>query len=165
MTPLPMSIPRKVSGRPRVLLVDDALARRYATAQLLRSEGCDVYTSSGHESWLTLFKSCLTEPAAWVSFVAAVDPDLVLLDIDVSMALPTLGAVRRHPLTEHVPVVVVGQAADERNLQTALLLGAVRLLHRPIALSGLRPIVDGVLADARLRPARTGDERPPVVVH
>jgi CheY-like chemotaxis protein len=162
---LPLTVSGRIDGRPRVLVVDDDLAQRYALAELLRSDGCDVQTSSGHESWLALFKICLSEPAAWVSFVAAVDPDLVMLDIEQPSALATLGAVRRHPLTEHVPVVVIGDSTHDRSLQAALLMGAIRLVHRPLTLAGLRPLIDDVLAEAPPRNARTGDERPSLVVH
>lgn len=162
---IPLSMPRRIDARPRVLLVDDDLPQRYALAELLRSDGCDVHTSSGHESWLSLFKSCLNEPTAWVSFVAAVDPDLVFLAIEQASALATLGAVRRHPLTEHVPVVVLGDSTNDRSLQAALLMGAVRLVHRPLTLAGLRPLIDDVLKEAPRRFARTGDELPPLVVN
>lgn len=148
-----------------MLLVDDDLPRRYALAETLRCEGCDVHSASGHESWLSLFKTCLTEPAAWISFVAAVDPDLLLIDIGQIMALATIGALRRHPLTEHVPIVVVGHELEGRSLQSALALGAVRLLHRPWGLDGLRRLVDSVIADAPPRPTRTGDERPRLEIH
>jgi CheY-like chemotaxis protein len=156
---------RKVAEQPRILLVDDELTRRYAVAQMLRSDGCDVHTASGHESWLALFKSCLSEPATWVSFVAAIDPDLLLLDIELPMALPTLGALRRHPLTDHIPVVVLGDEEQQRYLNAALALGAVRLLHRPLSLSSLRPMVDTVISEAPRRPPRTGDEKPSLAIH
>jgi CheY-like chemotaxis protein len=156
----PSRIKRSAGGRPRVLLVDDDRRRRYAVAELLRSDGCEVHTSSGHESWLALFKTCLSEPATWVSFVAAIDPDVLMLDIEQPMALTTIGALRRHPLTDHIPVVVLGEEAQQRYLNAALALGAVRQLHRPLALSGLRPLVDSVLSEAPPRKARTGDETP-----
>ena len=158
MNPFSITTPRRSAGRPRVLLADEDLGRRYALAETLRSDGCEVHSASGHESWLSLFKSCLTEPAAWVSFVAAIDPDVVFLDIGQSGALATLGALRRHPLTVHVPVVVLGDEAHQRALSTALSLGAVRLIHRPLGLASLRPLVDTVIAESPPRASRTGDE-------
>jgi CheY-like chemotaxis protein len=160
-----MTIPRRTDGCPRVLLVDDVRARRYALAQLLRSDGCDVQSASGHESWLSLFTSCLTEPAAWVSFVAAVDPDLVLIEIDQPTALATIGAIRQHPLTDQVPIVALGDPVHQRSLQAALGLGAVRWIHRPLALSGLRGTIDAIVSSTPPRHVRTGDELPSIVLH
>jgi len=148
-----------------VLLVDDDRVRRYSLAQLLRSDGCEVHSAAGHESWLSFFSSTLSEPAVWVSFAATVDPDLVLLEIEQPSALATLSALRRHPLTEHLPIVVLGDPVQGRSLQAARGLGAERILMRPFELGGLRDLVSLVLAEAPPRPPRTGDERHELVVH
>ncbi len=148
-----------------MLLVDDDLMRRYALAQILRLDGFEVHSESGHASWLALFKSCLSEPALIVSFVAALDPDLLLLAVDGRAALPTIGALRHHPLTDHVPVIALGDRTRARELETALALGAARSLLRPISAEVLRTEVGIVLAAQRPRPARTGDEVPDLDVN
>lgn len=151
------------SGAPRVMLIDDDLRSRYATAEVLRSEGYTVLSASGHESWLALFKTCLSIPATWVSFVAALEPHIVLLDLGLSggVALPTLGEIRRHPLTKHIPVVVVGNSG--RDTTTARSLGAAHFLPTPLSRDGLRPVVELALSESPERPPPlTGDEAPSV---
>jgi CheY-like chemotaxis protein len=146
---------------PCIMLVDDDLWRRYVMAELLRAEGYRVESASGHDSWLALFRTCLSGPATWVSFVAAVEPDLVVMEIAVGdgTALHTLGALRRHPLTQQIPVVVLGDEASQKELDAAITLGAACYLLRPLARNGLRPVVDEVLAQLPERRARTGDEQ------
>ncbi|MSP23586.1 MAG: response regulator [Myxococcales bacterium] len=140
------------------MVVDDDLGRRYALAQLLRLEGYQVHSASGHESWLALFKSCLSVPATWVSFVAAIDPDVLLMAVDAQAALLTIGALRHHPLTDQVPVIALGDQHRPEDLATAMALGAAGSLGRPIAPDELCTQVARVLAEAPPRRPRTGDE-------
>ncbi len=154
----------RVTDGPRLMLIDDHLQRRYSTAQMLRSEGYEVESAAGHESWLALFKSCLSEPAMWVSFIAALEPDLILIDLDLQSgsALHTVGALRRHPLTEHIPIMVLGNSRLKKELGAAISLGAIATLSRPLWLAGFGPAVDGALADAAPRRPLCGDELPEI---
>ncbi len=158
MMPFFATTKRLNSKAARVLLIDDDRTRRYALAQTLRADGCDVQSASGHESWLSLFKDCLTEPAAWVSFVLAVEPDVVVLAIEQPLALATLAALARQPLTRPVPVLVLGDAADKDYVHAALSLGAVRLVERSSGFRTLGPLIETLLAESRPRAARTGAE-------
>jgi len=145
------------------MIVNDDVKSRYTLAAMLRAEGYVVQSASGHESWLALFKTCLSVPATWVSFVAAMEPDAVLLDVHMNGGggLVTLGELRRHPLTSGVPVVVIGKPSKQRLLDAALALGAARYAHLPLSRTGLKPVVDAALATVHDDlPARTGDEVP-----
>ena len=147
---------------PRVMLIDDDLHTRYATAAVLRSEGYGVLSASGHESWLALFKTSLSIPATWVSFVAALEPHLVILDLRMcgGVGLPTLGELRRHPLTRHIPIVVIADSLRDTN--TARSMGAAHFLPCPMSRGGLRPVLELALSDSPDHPPPlTGDETLP----
>ena len=152
---------------PQVMLVDDDLHARYTTAELIRSEGYEVHSASGHESWLSLFQTCLSVPATWVSFVAALEPDVVVLDLGMKsdLGLLTLGEIRRHPLTTYIPVVVIGSADRYAEVDAALSMGASKALLRQGLREGLATALRGVIEQlAKECPPLLGDERPGIVL-
>jgi CheY-like chemotaxis protein len=145
------------------MIIDDDLSSRYALASLLRSEGHFVHTASGHESWLSLFKTCLSVPATWVSFVATLDPDVLILDWQMSggMALHILSELRRHPLTRHIPVAVITASTPHSDTRVARSMGACCTFDRPHTFGRLKPAMDRLLQSrATTKPVLVGDERP-----
>jgi CheY-like chemotaxis protein len=148
---------------PSVMLVDDDLRSRYVLAALLRGEGCAVHSASGHESWLSLFKSCLSAPATWVSLVAALDPGAIIIDWQMlgGMALHVLGELRRNPLTQHIPVAVLTAPGAMHDAEVARSMGASCSLARPLSRDGLRPLVEQLFQpSAATKPVLVGDDRP-----
>ena len=133
--------------RPRVVIVDEDAHKRYLIAQLLRAEGYEVLTASGHEGVLDLFSTSLSRPGAWVSFVAAHRPDVVVVDVNMSSGtgLVTIGALAKHPLTMHLPVLAIGDAARPDDLRAAPTMGAHTTLSWPIGLEGLAPYVEDLI--------------------
>ncbi len=157
--------PRRVKSTqaPSVMLIDDDLRSRYALATLLRSEQYTVHTASGHESWLSLFKSCLSVPAMWVSFAASLEPDALLLDWEMrdGMAVHVLSELRRHPLTQHIPIGVMTASGALRDAELARSMGAYCIVSRPVSLAGLGPVIAELFQPrATTKPVLTGDDRP-----
>ncbi len=148
---------------PSVMIIDDDLRSRYVLATLLRSEDYFVHTASGHESWLSLFKTCLSIPATWVSFVATLDPDALILDWQMSggMALHILSELRRHPLTRHIPVAVITESTAHPDTRVARSMGACCSFDRPLTLDDLKPAMARLFQSrATTKPVLVGDERP-----
>ncbi len=75
-------------------------------------------------------------------------PDLVLLDADAAGASTLVEALLDDPLTEPVPVVVVGTFAAPEDAARFIALGVAKTLARPIGADVIRHACDEVL-DAR----------------
>ncbi len=135
----------------KVMLVDDNAQSRYVLAQQLRSEGYEVHSAAGHESWLALFNGCLSNSATWVSFVAAMEPDVLLLDLEMhgDDALSTLGELKRHPLTSNIPVITLTSDDGCFAQRAAQTLGAESSIVRPLSRRGLSPLLEPILRDSR----------------
>lgn len=121
--------------------------RRYVSAELLRSEGYEVLTASGHEGVLALFATSLSQPAAWVSFVAAHKPDVVVVDLGMESGdgLITIGALTRHPLTSHLPVLAIGEKEHRTDIAAASTMGAALGVMWPVGLEGLGPYIEDAI--------------------
>ena len=124
---------------PLAFIVTEGARRRYLLAETLRAQGIVVASDAGHEAVFGLFAASLTTPATWVSMVAALHPDVVVVDLDTADAVVTVGALRRHPLTSELPVVVFGGKDDD--LRAAMRLGAVHADERPSVISGVGDVV------------------------
>ena len=109
-----------MTGRPRVLVVDDEPANRRLLVDLVTREGCDAVVAAGGADALAILGR---------------DPiDLVLLDIMMPEVdgLAVLAELRRRGSLPALPVVVV-TAHDDRPLRIqALSAGATDFLHKPI---------------------------------
>jgi CheY-like chemotaxis protein len=116
----------------RVVLIDDEARRQYVTAEVLRSEGYEVLSRAGHEGVMELFRSSLSEPAAWVSFATSLRPDVVVIDLRTRDALVTIGALIRHQLTCHLPVVAIAHSGQAVEMRAARALGAAKTLAWPM---------------------------------
>lgn len=113
----------------------------------MRSEGYEVLTASGHEGVLALFATSLSQPAAWVSFVAAHKPDVVIVDLGMKSGhgLVTIGALTRHPLTSHLPVLAIGKEEHAPDIAAASTMGAALGITWPVGLEGLAPYIEDAI--------------------
>ncbi|MEM1030457.1 MAG: hypothetical protein AAGA56_20355 [Myxococcota bacterium] len=132
---------------PLAFIVTSDVRRRYVLAETLRAQGIVVASDAGHEAMFGLFAANLTGPATWVSLVAALHPDVVVVDLDgADEAVVTVGALREHPLTTALPVVVFG--GSDADLRSVLRLGAVHAEERPSVLSGVGDVVFELFASS-----------------
>lgn len=90
-----------------------------------------MLSRAGHEGVMELFRSSLSEPAAWVSFATSLRPDVVVIDLRTTDALVTIGALIRHQLTCHLPVVAIGHEGQAIEMRAARALGAAKTLAWP----------------------------------
>ncbi len=135
----PNPVPLRQVLAPLAFIVTGAAAGRYVLAETLRAQGIVVASDAGHEAVFGLFSANLTAPATWVSMVAALHPDVVVVDLGTPEAVVIVGALRRHPLTAEMPIVVFGGSDDD--LRASLRLGAVHADERPSPISCVGDVV------------------------
>ncbi len=130
-------------GRPRrasagadapILIVEDDASMRALLEKLLNLQGFPVRLAADGDQ----FKQAMRPPL----------PRLVLLDIELPRVsgLRILSALRQHPQTAGVPVIMVTGRNDSKDLAQALSLGADGYLTKPLTPSLLRSVIDKVLA-------------------
>jgi CheY-like chemotaxis protein len=76
-------------------------------------------------------------------------PDLMLVDLDLPRAAELVDALLLDPLTESVPIVVVGTFGAAEDAARIVALGVARVLARPVATDALARALDEVLDAAR----------------
>lgn len=104
---------------PVILVVDDTALARETVAKLLEFEGFQtVRACNGKEAYATLYSQ---------------KPDLVLLDLMMPEmdGITFLGMIRRHPLWEKIPIIVLtGVTDDFRLIDRARELGVNDLVSK-----------------------------------
>ena len=126
-TPAPETAP--------VLVVEDDESMRALLEKFLVSQGFSVRLAADIDQ----FKQAM-RPAPL--------PRLVLLDIELPRVsgLKILAALRQHPQTAGVPVVMVTGRSTSKDLTQALSLGADGYVTKPVSAEILRSVIDRVLA-------------------
>lgn len=104
---------------PRLLVVDDDRNVIHLLAKVLREVGEVQFATSGKDALLR---------------VAAVRPDLVLLDVHMPEldGFATCMALHARPDCSDLPVIFITSLSDPESETRALALGAVDFLHKPI---------------------------------
>ncbi len=117
----------------RALVVDDDDDMRALVAELLRADGFDVVEKADGEAALDLLDSTVQDPDAC--------PEVLIIDVKMPKfsGLGVIDALRRAQVD--LPVIVM-TALDDRSVTTlARRLGALDVLHKPIAADDLRSAV------------------------
>lgn len=124
----------------RILVVDDVPANVEILSFHLEDEGYEVVEAqSGEQALLTLQNTDK-------------EIDLILLDVmmPVMSGLDVLAQVKRNPITENIPVILVTANADDQNVAEGLDMGAFDYIIKPYSL---------VVLLARVRAALREKER------
>ncbi len=118
-----------------VVIVEDDDSMRALLEKFLVSQGFSVRLAADIEE----FKQAM-RPAPL--------PRLVLLDIELPRVngLKILAALRQHPQTAGLPVVMVTGRSASKDLTQALALGADGYVTKPVSAGVLRSVIDKVLA-------------------
>lgn len=124
---------RTAADAPIVVVEDDADTRRLLE-RVLTLQGFQVRTAGDIEEFKQVMR-----PAPL--------PRLVLLDIELPRVngLRILSALRQHPQTAALPVVMVTARNGNKDLAQALALGADGYVTKPLTVAVLRAIIDKVL--------------------
>ena len=125
-------------GARRVLLAEDDRFLRRAAEARLRRHGLEVLTAADGEEALRVAR---TEPL-----------DLVLLDVVMPklQGFEVLKALKQDDATARIPVIVLSNLGQERDVTQAMALGAIAFLVKAhLSLQDLVDRVDSALATGR----------------
>ncbi len=125
-------------GVRRVLLAEDDRFLRRAAEARLRRHGLEVLTAADGEEALRVAR---TEPL-----------DLVLLDVVMPklQGFEVLKALKQDDATARIPVIVLSNLGQERDVTQAMALGAIAFLVKAhLSLQDLVDRVDAALATGR----------------
>ncbi len=108
-----------------ILVADDDPSTRLILARVLTAAGYTVHT--------------VADGDAAIASVATQDADLLLLDVEMPGAdgLSVCRYVRKRPLDQQVPVIIMTSHDDTESVAQAFEAGATDFLHKPIAWSVL----------------------------
>lgn len=124
-----------VPERAPIVVVEDDEDMRALLDKFLTSQGFEVRLAADIDQFKQVMR-----PAPM--------PRLVLLDIELPRVsgLRILSALRQHPQTATLPVVMVTARSESKDLTQALALGADGYLSKPVSAASLRSVIDKVLA-------------------
>ena len=125
-----------MTGRPRVVLIEDNEADVYLVELALSTRGivCELTRFEDGEAALNaLSRSGVDDPP----------PDLILLDLNLPRVngMQVVKAARAIPALAAVPIAVMSSSFSPRDREDALGLGADRYVHKP---AGLRDCLDAM---------------------
>jgi CheY-like chemotaxis protein len=109
-----------VSGRVRVLIVDDSPSVRLTTSRIVEKAGWSVETARNGIDALEKLKS---QPL----------PNVILSDIEMPRmgGFEFLGALREHESLKHIPIIFISSRTDEADRQQASVAGVAAYLTKP----------------------------------
>jgi len=125
-----------MSDQPRrILLVEDDRFLRKAAETTLKQQGYTVITAADGEEALRVARSA--------------PPDLILLDVIMPKlnGFQVLDALKKDPTTAHVPVIILSNLGQDRDVQQAMEAGATAyFIKADLSLQALVQRVDEALA-------------------
>jgi len=129
---------RMLSGRERVLVVDDSAAIRHLVSDCLRRQGFVVSTAVDGQDGLDKAK--------------AERPELVLTDYDMPRmnGFELVLGLRRDPTTRDIPLVMLTARESKRDQAQMRAAGLTSYLVKPFGPDKCVAIVERVLAESRL---------------
>jgi CheY-like chemotaxis protein len=92
--------------------------------------------------------ACESTPdtGAALDLVRTTEPDLVVLDADLSAAVELVETLMDDPLTEAVPIVVVGSFVEPGASARYIAMGVARTVNKPTSREALRAVCEETLA-------------------
>jgi CheY-like chemotaxis protein len=142
----------EVPARDSSRQTDDAPTNPYLPVSILVVGGerlADALTGEGSAIAARSFECERTEDvASALELARAYAPDLVVVDVDLDGASQLVEALLEDPLTEPVPLVVVGAFAASEESARYVALGVSKAIGKPATADALRGACDEIL-DAR----------------
>ncbi|MBX3228716.1 MAG: response regulator [Labilithrix sp.] len=95
--------------------------------------------------------TCETTPDAATAYdlVRTTEPDLVVLDADVANALDLVDALMDDPLTETVPIIVIGSFQEHGEASRYVAMGVAKTVAKPMTKHALREVCEETLSPER----------------
>ena len=114
----------------KILIVDDELEVLEGAQFFFQAQGIEVLTARGGHEAMALFRTC--------------KPHLVMLDIKMKGMSGTEILRQTKAMHADIPVVMVTGLSEEGLEEECLALGAAKVLHKPVRVSELQAIVQGL---------------------
>ena len=135
----------------------DELPRALPVAVLVvGDEGlAEALGDEGGPSARTFERERIEDAQSALDLARAYAPDLIVVDADVPQCAQLVEALLDDPLTEPVPIVVVGSFRTSEEAARFVALGVARAMTKPVVPSVLRGVCDDVIEAREARPART----------
>jgi CheY-like chemotaxis protein len=113
-----------LGGKPRVLVVDDSSTYRLWLGMMLQDR-YEVHMADDGDTG--------------VSAALSVQPNLILMDVAMPRVdgLTACRALRRHPQTRRIPLILLNSAADEWDAEAGYSSGCSDCLTKPVDQSAL----------------------------
>ena len=86
------------------------------------------------------------DPTAAYDLVRTTEPDLVVLDADLPNAIDLVDALMDDPLTETVPIVVLGSFQEHGEASRYVAMGVAKTVAKPMTKAALRQICEETLS-------------------
>ena len=129
----PEEQPSKNSNKKTIMLVDDDSEMR----AYLKLELQNIYN----------VEACANGKEAW-SKISTVIPDAVITDLVMEKmdGAELCGKIKKHPGTNHIPVILLTSATDEQSQHRCIESGADRFFTKPVSLETLKSAVASAIA-------------------
>ncbi|HQY60552.1 MAG TPA: response regulator [Polyangiaceae bacterium] len=125
------------------------------TALVIGPEVVADALSTRSERARTSFECHRTEDAqAAIELAHSVAPDLIVLDADLDDVAELIEALMDDPLTEPVPMIVLGSFADPSEAGRYVAMGVSRTLSKPLGRAELRHVCEGAVLTSENRTQR-----------
>jgi chemosensory pili system protein ChpA (sensor histidine kinase/response regulator) len=123
-----------------VMIVDDSIIERKATARLMEKQGFAVVMAENSVDAMSRLQS--------------VRPDIVLLDIKTPRmdGFEVLRSVRRDENLKGIPIIMITFKAGKKHRQQAMMLGVNKYLGKPFEEAKLLATLEEVIESAKAKP-------------
>ena len=118
-----VSSPPPATRTPAILIVDDAPANLDVLREILTLQGYQIFVATTGERALALAQSG--------------HPDLILLDVVMPGidGLETCRKLKEHPLTQHIPVILMSAKSDTDDIVAGFDTGAADYIAKPFRMA------------------------------
>jgi len=136
-----------LSGRERVLVVDDSPAVRHLVADTLRRQGFEITTADNGKAGLERAVEAAREedPARRLQLVIT-DYDMPLMN-----GFEFVHALKREPATREIPVMMLTARESRRDQAQMRAVGLTSYLVKPFSMDKCVAMVERILAERRLQ--------------
>jgi DNA-binding response OmpR family regulator len=133
----------------RAEAAEKALAPRYDVLVVGSPLIAEALSDDVENARATLICESTPDTQSAYELVRTTEPDLVVLDADLSASIELVEALMDDPLTEAVPLVVVGSFTEAGEAARYVAMGVAKTVSKPTSREALRAVCEETLAPDR----------------